>query len=95
MIEAPKLTIDYAEATNEQRLSALWDAFCDADLDLVPPEFPEDMEKAGLVEFVPVTDEALDDPFAWERGIVPGGMMWQLTPTGREALRQSGEGQTR
>lgn len=44
------------------------------------------MEKAGYAELVPVTPEALDDPFAAERGIEPGGVMWELTVTGRKAV---------
>lgn len=45
--------------------------------------FEERMEAAGFIELVPVTQEALEDAFAYERGIRNGGTMWQLTPLGR------------
>lgn len=51
------------------------------------------MEAAGYIELVPVDDDALDSAFAAERGIEPGGMMWQLTDAGRAALEQSREGE--
>ena len=76
--------------TNDDDLKAAvelrdwWSAFCDADY--LPEEFEERMEEAGLIELVPVDDDALDDAFAAERGIVPGGMMWVATKAGRAAL---------
>lgn len=73
--------------TEAQELRANWEAFCDADYFDGVEDFPERMEKANLIELVPVDDEAVEDPFAWERGIVPGGMMWQLTDAGRRALQ--------
>ncbi|MER9217929.1 hypothetical protein NKI48_03190 [Mesorhizobium sp. M0644] len=80
------LTLDYEELTAAQKLRACWHDFCDADP--VPPEFAEDMERAGYAELVSVDADALDDPFAYERGIIPGGSMWQLTEAGRAALQQ-------
>ncbi len=60
-----------------------WDAICDADpLPCDYDEYVERMEVGGFAELVPVDDEALESAFAWERGIEPGGMMWQLTPLG-------------
>ena len=80
-----------AKLTEERELVAHWGDFCDADPFDGSDNFPERMEAAGLIELVPVTDEALEDPFAYERGIERGGMMWQLTPAGRAALQQWSE----
>lgn len=66
-----------------------WGAFTVADL--VPAGFIERMEAAGFAELVPVTKEALEEPFAAELGIEPGGMMWQLTQLGCEALATTGQ----
>lgn len=64
-------------------LTVNWDAFCDADPLPHPREyFPDSLDAAGYAELVPVDDDALDDPFAAERGIEPGGMMWRLRPIG-------------
>lgn len=64
---------------------AMWDDYADANWQLVkdPTAFLEQCEDAGLAELVPVDNDALDDPFAAERGIEPGGMMWRLTALGR------------
>jgi hypothetical protein len=70
-------------------LTANWESFCDADAFEGSDTFLERMEQAGYIEAVPVTKEALDDPFAYERGIVPGGTMWQLTKAGREAIARA------
>ncbi len=67
------------------RLHKYWSAFCDAD-PVDSPEVPDEMEAAGLIELVPVDEDALEDPFAAERGILPGGQMWQLTDAGHEAM---------
>lgn len=76
--------------TEAQRdLRGNWGAFCDADVFDGVEDFSERMETAGLIEIVPVTDEALDEAFAYERGIERGGMMWKLTPAGRAALEAS------
>lgn len=47
------------------------------------------MEAAGYIELVPVDDDALDSAFAAERGIEPGGMMWQLTDAARAAIAKA------
>lgn len=65
-----------------------WMRFCDADPFNGSDTFPERMEAAGLIEFVAVTQDALDEPFASERGIEPGGMMWQLTEAGLAAIEK-------
>ncbi len=67
-----------------------WHSFCDADPFEGGDTFAERMEARGLIELVAVTQEALEDGFAAERGIVPGGSMWQLTEAGRASL-QAGE----
>ena len=60
-----------------------WTAFCDADpLPHRRENFPECLEHAGYAEFVSVDADALEDPFASERGIEQDGMMWRLTPLG-------------
>ena len=64
-----------------------WNAFCDSDHGLLPPDFTEDAEREGLIELVPVTKDALSESFAAERGIEKGGLMWTLTETGRERIR--------
>jgi hypothetical protein len=63
-----------------------WASFCDADPFPDSDVFADRMEAAGLIELVPVTDEALEDHFAAERGIEPDGMMYRLTDAGRAAL---------
>lgn len=85
-----------AGLSDQQRrdLTSNWDAFCDADpLELMEDVdgFPDRLEALGYAECVPVDADALEDAFAEERGIYPGGMMWQLTPLGIEvrALAQS------
>lgn len=56
------------------RFAELWDR----------PGFTDNAEKLGLIEIVPVTKRALESSFAAERGIEPGGFMWQLTQRGHE-----------
>jgi hypothetical protein len=68
---------------------AHWNAFCDADHGDYPEGFIDDCEARGLAELVPVTPDALDEAFAAERGIVPGGSMWALTAAGREAFAKA------
>ena len=78
----------------------MWDDYTEADWLLVkdPTSFLESCESAGLAECVPVDDDALEESFAAERGIEPGGMMWRLTKAGHEryadcraALQQKGD----
>lgn len=84
------ITIRYNDASAVQRLQALWRAFCDADP--VPPEFIDDMEKVGFVQLRSVEDADLEEAFAAERGIEPGGLLWELTDAGRRALAEAKEG---
>lgn len=70
-------------------LRAYWCAFCDCDPR--PDEFEDRMEAAGLIALGAVTEDDLDDAFAAERGIEPGGSVWRLTKAGRAALAQGGE----
>ena len=74
-------------ASAVQRLQALWRAFCDADP--VPPEFIDDMEKVGFAQLRSVEDADLEEAFAAERGIEPGGLLWELTDAGRRALAKA------
>lgn len=67
-----------------ERLRAHWDAFCDADP--VPDGFIEEMEAAGFTVFRPVAREDLQSAFAADRGIYKGGMVYDLTPKGRNIL---------
>jgi hypothetical protein len=76
--------------TPDEDLRENWHNFCDCDYFVGAADFPERMEAAGLIELVPVDDDALEDPFADERGILPGGMMWKLTEAGRNALARDG-----
>ena len=67
-------------------LRSNWVSFCDADAFPGIDTFADAMEAAGYIELVPVTKEALEDSFAAERGIEPGGMMYRLTEAGRAAI---------
>lgn len=70
-------------------LCANWGRFCDADPFEGADTFADRMEAAGLIELVPVDDEALEQSFAAERGIEPGGTMWVLTDIGQQAVNAS------
>lgn len=64
-----------------------WDAFCDGDRADVPTDFTDRMEAAGYARIRSVCPaDICDDPFAAERGIEKGGMLWELTAKGRSAL---------
>lgn len=63
-----------------------WNDFCDADPFPESDTFADRMEEAGFIEFVPVTTDALASPFAAERGVELGGMMWVLTAAGIAAF---------
>lgn len=80
-----------AEWRNLDDFRKHWNTFCDADQFDGSDTFPERMESAGYIELVPVDDDALEEPFACERGIERGGIMWALTDLGRAALAQSEE----
>lgn len=66
-------------------LTTTWDSFCDCDP--LPEGVDHDLyvqrlEDEGLLEWRSVDDDDLEDAFAEERGIVPGGMVYSLTPLG-------------
>jgi hypothetical protein len=66
-------------------LTSDWDAFCDCDWQDMSCEvegFPEGLEADGFVTFDAVDEDDLEQPFADELGIVPGGSVWRLTPLG-------------
>lgn len=65
-----------------------WNAFCDADF--VPEDFIERMEEAGFAQLRPVTRDDLRSSYAEDRGILKGGMLWDLTPKGRGILMGAG-----
>jgi hypothetical protein len=75
-----------AENDLERELRRHWSDFCDADPFPESDTFADRMERAGFIELVAVTDEALESSFAADRGIEPGGMMWVLTDAGRDIL---------
>lgn len=82
--------------TPAEALDLFWDAFCDCDWHLIPADvfgtgvdYEAGLEAAGLIEARDVTDEDLEDAFADERGIEPGGTVWHLTADGRDVLRQA------
>lgn len=64
-----------------------WHAFCDCDPFPGREDFAERMDAAGLIGLRSVTKRDLEeDPFAAERGIEKGGLLWDLTAAGRRAL---------
>lgn len=77
-------------AKARELLQKNFSSFCDADVFPGSDTFADAMEAAGFIELVPVTKEALEDSFAAERGIEPGGMMYRLTDAGRAALSSEG-----
>lgn len=86
-----------ARLTPEEALRRYWSAFCDADHHLIDDDACEDggdlsdaWEEAGLIASRSVTRDDLDDPFAAERGIEPGGQIWTLTAKGLAALQSEG-----
>lgn len=66
-------------------LTKNWDAFCDGDrgdMRTDDPEYPASLEAAGFVKWDSVDADDLEDAFAWERGIEPGGTVYRFTPLG-------------
>lgn len=86
-MDEPRLT--EREWRNRAALRRHWASFCDADP--VPEGFIDRMEAAGLAQCRAVEPDDLEESFADERGIYPGGMVWELTDAGRSALKQGGE----
>ena len=78
---------DRGELAPDVELRAFWDAFCDCDP--TPDDFADRMEAAGFIYMRAVDDDDLDDAFAAERGVEPGGTVWDLTPAGRLALKDN------
>lgn len=71
------------ELASEVELRAYWAAFCDCDS--TPDDFQDRMEIAGLIYLDAVTEDDLDNSFASELGIDPGGTVWRLTDRGSQA----------
>lgn len=67
-----------------------WSAICDCDWHEVPEAIRDTYEDTlisqGLAVWDAVDDDDLDNPFAEEIGIVPGGSVMRLTPAGRAAF---------
>jgi hypothetical protein len=81
-----------AEWQLRAELRSDWEHFCQCDWHLMQGDtatFDQRMEAAGFIDLVPVTDSALEMPFASELGIEKGGMMWQLTPLGSSIVKTS------
>lgn len=80
-----KYAVEYDHMSPEQKLRACWSDFCDADP--TPVEFIDDMEKAGFISMRAVTESDVEnDAYADERGIILGGMLWELTDLGEKIL---------
>jgi hypothetical protein len=80
---------DRGELAPDVELRAYWGAFCDCDPS--PDDFGDRMEHAGLIVLEGVSEDDLDEAFAAERGIVPGGLIWRLTKAGDAAMRDEGK----
>ncbi|WP_294138298.1 hypothetical protein [Sphingomonas sp.] len=84
MTDPAEITAGLTKAQRDD-LTSNWDAFCDGDRGDVrsdDPQYPWALEEAGFVSWDSVEADDLDDPFAWERGIEPGGTIYRLTPLG-------------
>lgn len=85
---------DAADPFTKDNFADLWRAFTDCDYELIEDvgAFTADIERLGLAALVEVDDDALNDAFASERGIEPGGLCWRLTAAGHAryaaAIRQ-------
>lgn len=63
-----------------------WSMWCDRDAFEGSDTFIDDMEAAGYAHTRPVTRADLAKPFAFDRGIEKGSVLWELTKKGRTAL---------
>ena len=81
---ADDLRLTESEWRLRDELRKYWSAFCDADI--VPGDFIDRMEEAGFAQLRPVTRDDLMSSYAEDRGILKGGMVWDLTPKGRAIL---------
>jgi hypothetical protein len=76
-------------------LTSDWDAFCQCDWHDMSCEvegFAERLEEAGFVMLDAVDADDLEQPFADDLGIVPGGSVWRFTPLGlavRDYLKEA------
>lgn len=80
--------------TPDEALRRYWDDFCECDWDRIDnnacgdhADLEDAWMTAGLIYLRPVDEDDLDDVFAAERGIEPGGNVWELTDAGRAALK--------
>ncbi len=69
-----------------QSLRKHYNTWCDCDPFEGADTFQERMEARGYIKMRRATRADLEDPFAYERGIEPGGNVWDLTAKGRKAL---------
>ena len=83
MADALMKVAERGELAPDVELRAYWADFCDCAP--APDDFQYRMEVAGLIYLDAVDEDDLDNPFASELGIVPGGSVWRLTPEGRAA----------
>lgn len=77
---------DATELDAEADLALHWIDFCHCDRFDGIDTFAERMEAAGLIYLDEVEADDLDDPFASELGIEPGGKVWRLTDEGQRIL---------
>lgn len=71
-------------------LTERWDQFCDCDVlsgNRDHGEYTSDLLLDGFADIRPVEPEDFEDPFAFERGIEPDGLVYVLTPLG-QAVRE-------
>lgn len=73
-----------------------WSAICDSDWHLIPADIRDDLEErlvsVGLAEWRAVTDDDLEDTFAYERGIEKGRSCLDLTALGHLAFKSDESG---
>lgn len=79
-------TYTEAEWRDREDLRKHWGAFCDADPFDGADTFTERMEARGFIQLRPVRKADLEQSFAAERGIEPGGSLWELTKAGHAVL---------
>lgn len=89
-----------ARLTPEEAFRRYWADFCECDCDRIDNDacgegvdLTDVWEEAGLIFLRSVDEDDLDDVFAAERGIEPGGNVWDLTDAGRAALKKSEGGE--
>lgn len=75
-----------AEWRDVDDLRKHWRAFCDADPFEGADTFTDRMEARGYIRMRKVRKADLQESFAAERGIEPGGYIWELTAKGHKVL---------